>query len=98
MTTCTEIAIFKVPKANLEQVIALSFSIVDEINADGKMILTHEILQKTNNAEEICWSLTWINQQAVALSAEKWATYPSTKALESLVADKVYYGHFVSLF
>ena len=98
MNTCSEIAIFKVPIKNRARVIELSLSIVNEINEDKNVILSHEILSKTDDDEEICWHLTWLNQQEVALIAKRWKSFPSAQELESLVTDKVYYGHFISLF
>ena len=98
INTCSEIAIFKVPEKNRARVIELSLSIVKEINADKTVILSHEILSKIDNSEEICWHLTWLNKEAVTLIAKKWQSFPSSKELESLVTDKIYYGHFVSLF
>ncbi len=97
MGHCTEIAIFKVAKKNFKKVIALSLRIFDEINADGLVIVSHKILQKTDNDEEICWQLTWVNQEAVALTTKKWSSFKSTAELESLVGEKLYYGHFVDL-
>ena len=98
MNTCSEIAIFKVPKENRARVIELSLSIVKEINADKTVILSHQILSKTDDDEEICWHLIWLNTEAVALISKKWQSFPSTNELESLVTDKIYYGHFVNLF
>jgi len=98
MKTCFEIAIFKVPEQNRERVIALSHSIVSEINAQETLILAHDILVKTDDQEAICWHLTWLNQEAVANTAKKWPSFPSTQELESLVAEKIYYGHFLPLF
>jgi hypothetical protein len=95
---CTEIAIFKVPKENITTVLALSASIIDEINATSKLVTSHHILQKIDNDEEICWFLTWVNEDAVKLTASKWTSFPSARTLDSLVSTKVYYGHFVSLF
>ena len=60
------------------------------------MITSYDILQKKNVEEEICWQLTWVNKQAVESTAVKWPTFPSTKELESLVGEKIYYGHFLS--
>ena len=94
MSICTELAIFKVPKENLARVIELSIMIFAEINVAEQLLLSHQIFQKTDNENEICWQLVWVDQAAVDLSTEKWPSYPSTKELESLVADKIYYGHF----
>ena len=94
MNTCSEIAIFNVPAVNIQRVIELSLLIFKEINAVDSLILSHEILQKTDDKESICWLLTWVNQAAVKQVAENWATLPNTRELETLVSDKVYYGHF----
>jgi len=98
INTCSEIAIFKVPEKNRARVIELSLSIVKEINADKTVILSHEILSKIDCSEEICWHLTWLNKEAVDLIAKKWKSFPSAKELESLVTEKMYYGHFTKLF
>ncbi|HCM47041.1 MAG TPA: hypothetical protein DIS98_05930 [Colwellia sp.] len=98
MSTCTEFAVFKVKKANLARIVALSESLFLEINVDNKNIIAHEILVKTDNEEEICWHLTWANIEAVEASSYKWSTYPSASEIESLVGKKLYYGHFVAVF
>ncbi|MFT4835987.1 MAG: hypothetical protein ACJAYB_000306 [Psychromonas sp.] len=97
MGTCSEFAVFKVSKENLASVIELSESLFMEINALEKVIVFHEILQKTDNPEEICWHLIWSSEESVKLTTEKWTTFPSSKALESLVDEKRYYGHFMPL-
>ncbi|GLS90200.1 hypothetical protein GCM10007916_12670 [Psychromonas marina] len=97
MSSCSELTIFKVSKENIPKVIALSLLIIDEINANETVITSHNILQKTDNEEELCWHLTWINKEAAQLNTEKWPNLPSTKALMSLVGEKVYYGHFVDV-
>jgi len=98
MKTCSEIAIFKVPRENRDRVIALSHAVVEEINTPIPIILSHDILLKTDDKETLCWHLTWVNQDAVARTAKKWPNFSSTHELESLVEGKVYYGHFISLF
>ena len=98
MSTCTEFAVFEVEEANLARVIALSESLFIEINAEQKNIIAHEILVKTDNAEEVCWHLTWANIEAVETSSTKWSTYPSAAGIERLVGKKLYYGHFVAVF
>ena len=95
MKSCSEFAVFKVPLANIPRVIELSLCIFDEINLSETLITSHEILQKTDDAEEICWHLTWISKEAAQSTTEKWPHYPSTKELESLVGEKLYYGHFI---
>ena len=97
MDYCSEFAVFKVSEENIRRVIALSESLFLEINALEKVILFHEILQKTDNPEEICWHLIWSSEENVKLTAQKWTTFPSSKALESLVDEKRYYGHFIPL-
>jgi hypothetical protein len=97
MTKCTEFAVFEVAKANILQVLALSETLFSEINAQERLIIAHEILQKQDNEEEICWHLTWANVEAVKNSSIKWHSYPSAKAIEALVGKKYYYGHFVKV-
>lgn len=97
MSTCTEFAVFEVEEANLTRVIALSESLFIEINAEQDNIIAHEILVKTDNAEEICWHLTWVNVEAVEACSTQWSTYPSAAEIEHLVGKKLYYGHFVSV-
>ena len=93
----TEFAVFEVEEANLTRVIALSESLFIEINAEQDNIIAHEILVKTDNAEEICWHLTWVNVEAVEACSTQWSTYPSAAEIERLVGKKLYYGHFVSV-
>ncbi len=97
MSTCTEFAVFEVEEANLARVLALSESLFIEINAEQENIIAHEILVKTDNAEEVCWHLTWANIEAVETSSTKWSTYPSSAEIERLVGKKLYYGHFVAV-
>jgi len=97
MTTCTEVAIFNVAKENIAQVKTLSLSLFDEINADEILIISHNIFQQVDNDEQLCWLLTWRNKEAAQSTSKKWPHYPSTKTLESLVGEKVYYGHFAEL-
>ena len=97
MSTCTELTIYKVSKENIRRVTELSLSIISEINKNEQVIIFHEILQRTDNDEELCWYLTWINEAAVQLHTETWADLPSANELMSLVKSKVYVGHFVSV-
>jgi hypothetical protein len=97
MTSCTEFAVFEVAKIDISQVLTLSETLFSEINSDEQLIITHEILQKIDNEEEICWHLTWASIEAVKTSTAKWHSYPSAKAIEALVGKKYYYGHFVAL-
>jgi hypothetical protein len=97
MSTCTEFAVFEVAKENLAEVITLSESLFNEINAEQEHVIAHEILVKTDNEEEICWHLTWASVEAVKISTANWHSYPSAKAIEALVGKKYYYGHFVEI-
>jgi len=97
MSLCYEVAIFKVEKQHIPRVIELSLLVFNEINADQPVITSYDILQKTDTIEELCWQLTWVNEEAVKLTAVKWSTFPSAKELESLVGEKIYYGHFLSM-
>ena len=95
MSTCTEFAVFKVTKENIARVIELSDLIFAEMNAVKTVILSHQVLQKTDSEEELCWHLVWINAQAAKETTSLWPTFPSTKEFQSLVGGNVYYGHFV---
>ncbi len=95
MSKCSEFAVFKVSKENKSRVIELSLSIFNEMNANGIVITAHEILQKTDNAEELCWHLIWKNKEVAQTTTEKWPSFPSTKEFQTLVGDNVYYGHFI---
>jgi len=97
MSLCSEFAVFKVSKENKNRVIELSLSIFNEMNANGTVIINHEILQKVDNEEELCWHLSWVNQEVAKNTTAKWPTFPSTKEFQSLVGDNVYYGHFISI-
>ncbi len=97
MSNCTEFAVFKVSKENISRVIQLSLSIFEEMNSNGIVITCHEVLQKTDNEEELCWHLTWISKEAAKSTTAQWPTFPSTKEFQSLVGDNVYYGHFISV-
>jgi len=94
MSSCSEFAIFKVSKDNIPRVIELSLSVINEINSKNKVITSHDIFQKVDNEEELCWHLTWVSIEEVKLTSEKWSSFPSTKELESLVDKKIYYRHF----
>ena len=67
------------------------------MNLEEKVLISHQIMKKTDNPEHICWHLVWKDEAAVALSKAKWSTYPSAKAIESLVNNKLYYGHFLDI-
>lgn len=96
MNKCTELAVFKVSKENKSRVIELSLSIFKEMNAKGTVITAHEILQKSDDENELCWHLTWISPKAAKETTEKWPTFPSTKEFQALVGDNVFYGHFIA--
>ena len=97
MSSCLEIAIFKVPKDNIPRVIELSLSIIDEINSQGKVITSHHIFKKVDDEQEVCWHLTWVSIEKVKFISEKWSSFSSTKELESLVDERIYFGHFIDL-
>lgn len=94
MKECYEFAIFKVAEENKAKAIELSLAVFKEINAKDTLILSHEVFEKLESSDEICWKLTWANEDAVKVSNKNWPTYASSKALESIVGEKIYYGHF----
>lgn len=96
MPACTEVAIFTVSKENTQRVIELSLAIFSEMNANGIVITSHDVLQKTDNDEQLCWHLTWVSKEIAKLTTEQWPSFPSTKEFQSLVKENVYYGHFES--
>jgi quinol monooxygenase YgiN len=98
MTYCNEFAVFEVAAKNQEEIIELSLSLFKEMNVEEKVLISHQIMRKTDNPEQICWHLVWRDEAAVAVSKTKWSTYPSAKAIESLVSGKLYYGHFLDVF
>ncbi len=95
MIPCTEFAIFKVNKDNIEKAISLSEKVIALINKNNVVITDHQIFQKHDNEEELCWQLTWTSIEAVNHIKALWPTLTYTKELESLVAEQVYYAHFV---
>ena len=95
MTPCTEFAVFRVKKENIDQVIALSKRIFAEMNAGGEVITAYQVLTKTDDPEQICWHLTWVDAETAKATTEKWPTFASTKDFQSLVEKDIYYGHFV---
>jgi len=97
MSNCSELTIYKVKKENIKRVIELSLSIIAEINEKETVITSYKILQKTDNEEELCWHLTWINENAVQQYTKKWPDLPSANELMSLVDAKLYSGYFVDL-
>ncbi|OUR65727.1 hypothetical protein A9Q79_01675 [Methylophaga sp. 42_25_T18] len=98
MTPCTEFAVFRVKKENIDQVIALSKRIFSEMNAGGEVITAHQVLTKTDEPEQICWHLTWIDADTAKETVEQWPTFASTKAFQALVEKDIYYGNFVEAF
>jgi len=96
MDVCNEFAIFTVAKDNVQRAIELSQAIFSEMNQAQKVIIDFQILQKTDNPQEICWHLTWINSQTAKETTQKWPTFASTKAFQGLVEKDLYYGHFVN--
>lgn len=97
MSLCAEVAIFKVSKQNIPEVMRVSLLIFEEINHHGQLISSYDILQSTTREDEVCWQLTWTSDQAVKQAAELWYSLPSREVLESLVGEKLYYGHFTSM-
>jgi len=95
MTYCSEIAVFSVSKENQAKVIELSEQLFCEMNSDREVLISHEILRKTDNKEELCWHLVWLDEQAVKENSLKWSSFPSSAELESLVGERLYYGHFL---
>jgi len=95
MTPCTEFAVFRVKKDNVDQVIALSKLIFAEMNAEGDVITAYQVLTKTDDPEQICWHLTWVDAETAKETTDKWSTFFSTKAFQALVEKDIYYGHFV---
>ncbi len=97
MSICTEFAVFKVAKENIPRVITLSNLIFSEMNSSKIVISSHEVLQKTDNEEEICWHLTWVNAEIAKQTTSLWPSFPSTKEFQSLVGENIYYGHFIGV-
>jgi quinol monooxygenase YgiN len=97
MSHCTEFAVFTVKKEKQARVIELSERLFGEMNSEKKVLISHDILRKTDNDEEICWHLIWRDEDAVKENAQKWSSFPSSPELESLVGERLYYGHFVKV-
>ncbi|WP_413693414.1 hypothetical protein [Psychromonas sp. KJ10-2] len=97
MSLCSEVAIFKVTKHNIPEVMRVSLLIFQEINRHDQLISSYDILQSTAREDEVCWQLTWTSEEAVKQAAELWHDLPSREALEALVGEKLYYGHFTSM-
>ncbi|MBL4583395.1 MAG: hypothetical protein JKX83_02150 [Pseudomonadales bacterium] len=97
MNTCTEFAVFLVAKGNSSKVIELSQAIFLEMNAEATVIISSNVLVKTDNPEEICWHLEWISAEVAKATTQKWPSFPSTQEFQRLVTKNLYYGHFVSV-
>ena len=97
MTHCTEFAVFKVIKENQARVVELSERLFGEMNNQRERLVSHEILRKTDNDEEICWHLIWRDEEAVKENSQQWSSFPSSAELELLVGERLYYGHFLKL-
>ena len=97
MSSCSELTIYKVLKENIPKVIELSLSIINEMNENETVITAHKIGKKIDNNEELCWRLTWVNEQAYQLYTVKWPDLPSCNELMSLVETKIYHGLFVDI-
>jgi len=74
----------------------LSKMIFSEMNADKEVIVSHLLLNKIDNPDELCWNLTWTSPAAAKETTQKWPTLPSTKEFQALVVKDLYYGHFVA--
>ena len=96
MSQCTEFAVFRVAKENVTKAIALSEAIFSEMNEASQVITSSNVLVKTDNPEEICWHLEWVNAEAAKTTTQKWPTFSSTKEFQGMVVKDLYYGHFVS--
>lgn len=96
MNQCTEFAVFRVEKESVSKVIDLSKAIHSEMNEANKVIISSNVLLKTDNPEEICWHLEWVSVEAAKTTTEKWPTFASTAEFQSLVTKNLYYGHFFS--
>jgi len=96
VNNCTEFAVFKVEKENSARVVELSKLIFSEMNAEDEVITSYKILKKTDDAEELCWHLTWKSAEAAKLTTSKWPTFKSTTEFQSLVGKNIYYAHFVN--
>lgn len=96
MKKCTEFAVFQVAKENINRAIDLSEAIFSEMNEKEDVIISSNILIKTDNAEEICWHLEWVSVEAAKTTTEQWPTFPSTKAFQEVIIKDLYYGHFIN--
>ncbi len=98
MNQCVEMAIFLVASKNIELAIRLSKKAIDEINKMGVVIIDYKIFFNADKpeakAETLAWQLTWISEEAAKESAKIWSELECAQALEALVLEKKYYGHF----
>jgi len=97
MKKCIEFAVFKVSPVNKQRVIELSHLIFSEMNQNSKVILSYDILEKTDDINEICWQITWLDKNSAKETTAKWPSFPSTNEFQSLVGENVYYAHFESV-
>jgi len=97
MPHCHEFAVFSVIKENQARVIELSKLLFEEMNNEREVLISHDILRKKENDKEICWQLVWLNEAVVEENNKNWSTFPSSAELESLVGEKLYYGHFLTV-
>ena len=95
MPHCSEFAVFSVIKENQKRVIELSELLFKEMNNEREVLISQSILRKTDNDEEICWQLVWLNEEVVEENNKNWSNFPSSAELESLVGERLYYGHFL---
>jgi hypothetical protein len=95
MPHCSEFAVFSVIKENQKRVIELSELLFKEMNNEREVLISQSILRKTDNDEEICWQLVWLNEEVVEENNKNWSNFPSSTELESLVGERLYYGHFL---
>ena len=65
MPHCSEFAVFSVIKENQKRVIELSKLLFEEMNSEREVLISQSILRKTDNDEEICWQLVWLNEEVV---------------------------------
>ena len=96
MSKCTEFAVFNVAKENVNRAVELSHSIFAEMNGLVEVITYSNVLVKTDNPEEICWHLEWVNELVAKTTTDMWPSFNSTAEFQSLVKKGMYYGHFLN--
>ena len=94
MSKCTEFAVFYVASENVNRAIELSYLIFSEMNELLEVISYSNVLVKTDNPEEICWHLEWVNELVATTTTQNWPNFNSTAEFQSLVKKGVY-GHFL---